>query len=349
MPSRWLSVYWLLLFVPVSLGLAFANASPVLVFIAAALALIPLTHLLAHAIEDLAHGSSPALSAFLNASFGNAIEFLIAIFALRNGLVEVVQASIIGSIIMTSLLVIGLSMFFGGLRFKEQRFNTDSAGVASTMLLIAIAGLAMPGIYSYTLGKPPQELSLWVSGILGAIYLLSLVFIFITHKYLFVVARHVPEDKPRWSTRTAASMLVVSILAIAVESNLLVESIEPVTQSLHLSQTFIGLIVIAILTNIPELSSALSFARKGNIDLSLDIGMSSAIQIALFVVPILVFGSILLGEGQLTLVFSLFQLVSVVLAVMIVNYLSNDGVCNWLEGAQLVSVYLIIAAVFFFV
>ena len=342
-------VDYLFLFVPASIALDLADASSVYVFASAVLAVIPATSLMAEATENLAKRMGNIGSSILNATFGNAIELLIAFFAIRAGLLEVVRASIIGSIVLNILLLIGLSMLAGGLKFKEQRFNTSAAGVSSTMLLLAVGGLALPSLYALTEKQPPFAMSEAVSVVLALIYLLGLLFTLGTHRHLFVAPRYVAEERPtRYGYRTAAALLLMSVLVVAVESSLFVDTIMPVSERVGFSPTFIGLVVVAVLTNIPEHVAALTYARRNNVDLSLSIGLNSAIQIALFVVPAMVFLSLVLGN-PLSLVFTPFELAALVLAVVIVNYLSSDGVCNWLEGSQLVAMYLLIVIALFFV
>jgi len=265
--------------------------------------------------------------------------------------VEMVKASIIGSIVLNVLLLIGLAMFFGGLKYKEQHFNKDSAGLSSTMLIIAVAGLVLPSMYSMLVSKPVHAMSLSVSAVLGIVYLLSLLYTLVTHKHLFVVEREVPypPEFRLWSLRTALILLLVAVGLASFESYLLVNTITLHIKDLGVTETFLGLVVIAILTNIPENLSAVSFARKNNMTLSLEIGMSSALQISLFVVPVLVLLSSTLTGHVLNLEFSPFALASLVMTAMIANYISADGICHWLEGVQLIAVYVLIAIAFYFV
>lgn len=344
---------WLLLFVPISCFSAFFLHDKTLTFVTAALALVPLARIIGYCTKELALQSSPMIGGLANATFGNIIELIIAILALREGLIQVVKASIIGSIIGNILLLIGLSLFFGGLKYKEQRFNKDSAGISSTMLIIAVTGLAIPTVYALTV-KPAfaqvQVLSDGVAIVLAIIYCAGLVFSLFTHKHLFDASDEIKasKEKPTISSRAALIILLFTTLFVAFEAELLVKGVEFAAVSLGLTQTFVGVVVIAIITNIAEKANAIHFSLENKLDIALEIGLSSAIQIALFVVPILVFISEVMNYG-FSLVFSMFEIISVVFAVMIVNYLSADGRCNWLEGAQLISVYLIIACAFYFV
>jgi Ca2+:H+ antiporter len=340
-----------LIFIPFSIAFYYLGANPVLTFIATGGSIIALSHVIIESTGVVAQRVSNTVSALINATFGNVIEFFIAIFSLRNGLIELVKASIIGSIVLNVLLLIGLAMVFGGLKYKEQRFNKDSAGLSSTMLIIAVAGLVLPSMYSMLVSKPAHAMSLSVSAVMGVVYLLSLLYTLVTHKHLFVVERE-PPSSPRyrpWSLRAALLLLLIAVALGSFESYLLVNTITLHIKDLGLSETFLGLVVVAVLTNIPENISAVSFARKNNMTLSLEIGMSSALQISLFVVPILVLLSSALTGQTLNLEFSPFALVSLVMTAMIANYISSDGICHWLEGVQLIAVYILIAIAFYFV
>ena len=345
-----LSVNALLFFVPASAAFYYLHLNNTLVFATCALAILALTHLLASSTALIAARTSNTVSAMVNATFGNAVELFIAIFALRHGLLDLVKASIIGSIIINVLLLIGLAMVFGGLKYKEQRFNKDAAGLASTMLIIVVVGLALPSLYNMIEDRPAEAMSVTVSVILGTIYVLSLVYMLVTHRHLFVVERPLSGFREfRGTTRAAIIILFGSTLLVGFESHMLVGTIEPLTRQSGLTETFIGLVFIALLANIPEHLSAISFARRDNITLSLEIGMNSATQIALFVVPVLVLVSHAFMGHPFNLVFTPFELTAVVITAIIANALSPDGVCHWLEGAQLVAIYLIIATAFYFV
>ncbi|MFA5309090.1 MAG: calcium/proton exchanger [Dehalococcoidales bacterium] len=340
-----------LIFIPFSIIFYYLEVHPVLTLITTGAGIVGLSHVIAENTGIIAQRVSNTISALINATFGNVIEFFIAIFSLRSGLVEMVRASIIGSIVLNVLLLIGLSMVFGGLKYKEQRFNKDSAGLSSTMLVIMVAGLVLPSMYSLLLSKPAHAMSLAVSVVLGIVYLLSLLYTLVTHKHLFLVEREAPRSplNHTWSVRTAAILLFLAVGLASYESYLLVETLTPRIADLGLNQTFLGLVIIAILTNIPEHISAISFARKNNMTLSLEIGMSSALQIALFVVPVLVLLSGPLAGISLDLEFGPFSIAALVMTAMIANYISADGICHWLEGVQLIAVYVLIAIAFYFI
>lgn len=339
-----------LLFIPASVVFSLLEVNQSILFIIAVISLLPLAHFIGKATEAISLQTNPTVGGFVNATFGNIIELIISLIAINIGLIDLVKASIVGSIIANILLLIGLSMFFGGLKFKEQQFNTTAAGVSSTMLLISVFGLAIPSIYTLTHSDVPlQLLSDIVSIVLAMMYVLGLVFAFFTHKHLFdpidqYIQYHV---KPPYPVRKALIILLLSIIAVVFESKLLVHSVEVASAQLGLTQLFIGIVIIPIVTNLAEKLAAVRMAMKNNIDLSIEIGTSSAVQIALFVTPILVLFSHFLNSG-FTLIFPPFRVIAMVFAVMIVNYLSSDGRCNWLEGAQLITVYLIMAITFFF-
>jgi Ca2+:H+ antiporter len=304
--------------------------------------------------KEISLQTNPTVSGLISATFGNAIEMIIAIFALKNGLIDVVKASLIGSIIGNILLLVGLSILFGGLRYKHQRFNNETIAVSSTMLIIVVAGLSIPSVYKF-IGPAGaqvhiQTLSIAVAIVMALIYLAGLVFSLLTHKDLFDASDEMKatNEKPTMSKRLAALILFLTVIVVAVESELLVRGIEGAASTIGITQIFIGIVLIAIVTNIAEKATAIHFALENKLDVSIEIGLSSAIQIALFVVPILMLVSQIFLFG-FDLVFTPFEILSVVLAVMIINYLSADGRCNWLEGAQLISVYLIIIIAFFFI
>ncbi|MCX6000800.1 MAG: calcium/proton exchanger [Chloroflexi bacterium] len=339
-----------LVLVAISLTLYYLHFSTGVVFVASSVAIIGLTYRVASATNVIAAQVSNTWAALMNATFGNAIELFIAIIALRQGLVDTVKASIIGSIIINVLLLIGLAMFCGGLKDKEQRFNKDSAGISSTMLIIVVVGLALPSLYSMVEGKSADSLSEAVSIIFGGVYVLGMVYMLVTHKHLFTVENEAWGRKQvSPSTRTAMISLLFYTVLLAFEANALVSTFKPLMASTGLSETFVGLVFVALLTNIPEHLSAIAYARRDNMTLSLEIGMNSATQIALFVVPVLVLVSHAFMATPLNLVFTPFELAAVMITAVIVNALSPDGICHWLEGAQLIATYLLIASAFYFV
>ena len=338
-----------LLSIPVSIACYFLHDASLPSFLVTAASLVGMAHLMAESTSIIANRVSSTISALINATFGNAVELMIAIFSLRAGLFALVTASITGSIILNVLFLIGAAMLAGGIKYKEQKFNKDSAGLSSTMLFVAVVGLGLPSIYQMVVGTPSHQMSLAVSIILGIVYILSLVYTLVTHKHLFVVERQAPEENhDRWSLRGAVILLFLVTIMAGFASSFLVTTIEPLIAKTTFSQVFVGLVFVALLTNIPEITSAVAFARKNHMTLSLEIGMSSALQIALFVVPLLILTSPLFIHGGFDLMFTPFELVAVVVTAMIANYISSDGVCHWVEGAQLIAVYLLVASAFYF-
>lgn len=344
---------FLLAFIPISLFCAFILKHQTWTFITSILAIIPLARLIGYATKEIALQSNPFISGIVNATFGNLIELIIAILALRKGQIGLVQHSIIGSIVGNLLLLIGLSIFIGGLKFKEQKFNQSSVSVSATMLIIAMAGLTIPSVYQWTVPNAGQHVQILcdaVAIILALTYLASLFFAFHSHKHLFDPSDEfaASQETPTISIKMAILIILGTMIIVSIESELLVDVVEHASHELGLTESFIGLVVIAIITNIAEKANAIHFALEDKIDIALEIGFSSAIQIALLVVPTLVVFSHI-NHYEFSLVFTSFELIPVFFAVLIVSYLSNDGKCNWLEGIQLVSIYLIIAIAFFFI
>ncbi len=351
--------YGMLIFIPISIFFALFTDNKTMTFVTSILSIIPLARFMGYATKEISLQTNPTVSGLFSATFGNAIELIIAIIALSKGLALVVQASIIGSIIGNMLLLVGLSIFFGGLKYKNQRFNNETTAVSSTMLIIVIAGLSIPSIYNFlfdpglhvmTGENHGQMLGIAVAVVLAGIYIAGLIFSLRTHKDLFDASDEMKatHEKVTMSVRLAAFILLLSIVIVSIESEFLVTGIEDAAKTIGITQTFIGIVIIAIITNIAEKTTAVHFARTDKLDVSIEIGLSSAIQIALFVVPILLLISQIFGFN-FSLVFTPFEILALILAVLIVNYLSADGRCNWLEGAQLISVYSIIAIAFFFV
>jgi Ca2+:H+ antiporter len=345
--------YLLLVFIPISIILYVFTHEDTLIFLSAIAGIIPLARIMGYSTKEISLQTNPTISGLMSATFGNAIELIIAIFALQAGLIEIVQASIIGSIIGNILFLVGISIFMGGLRYKNQHFNNETIAVSSTMLIIVVAGLAIPSVYYFLSPQNSvhiQLLSAAVAIVMALIYIAGLVFSLKTHKDLFDASDEMKatNERPTMNKRLAALTLLLTIVVVSGESEMLVNTIEHAGDAIGITQMFIGLVIIALVTNIAEISTAMHFARENKLDVSIEIGLSSAIQIALFVVPILMLVSFLFSYN-FSLVFPPFAILAVMLAVLIVNYLSADGRCNWLEGAQLISVYSIIAIAFFFV
>lgn len=344
----------LLLAVPVAIGLKAAGFGPIWLFVAACVAIIPLAGLMGEATEKLAARLGPGIGGLLNATFGNAAELIIAMFALFNGLDDVVKASLTGSIIGNILLVLGASFLAGGLKHNTQRFNRTAAGIGSTMMVLAAFALLIPAIF-HALPEVTRadlalehELSIGVSIILLLTYAAHLVFSLWTHRSLFNPEGGDPhvDDEP-WSMRRAVTVLVGATLFVAWMSEILVGAVEGASHSLGMNGVFVGVIVVAIVGNAAEHSTAVLVALKNQMDLSVNIAIGSSLQIALFVAPVLVIASYLRAE-PMDLRFSTLEVVAVILSVIIARMVAEDGESNWLEGLMLLMVYAILALAFFF-
>lgn len=343
---------YLLIFVPISFIAKFMGASDSLMFILSCLSIIPLAGLMGEATEEISFYSGPKIGGFLNGTFGNATELIISFFALKQGLFEVVKSSISGSVIGNILLVVGASMLAGGLKYKTQKFNQKVAEVSSSMLLFAVIGLCIPALFTHTvdpslLNTRYEGLSIFVAIVLLIIYILSLLFSFSTHKYIYSESDTEEEHTAKWSLKKAIIVLIISTVIIAVESEFLVNGIESITQTLGLSEFFVGIILIPIIGNAAEHSTAVLMARKNKMDVALEIAIGSSLQIILFVAPVLIFLSLLFTP--MSIIFNPFELIALTASILIVNKVAHDGESNWLEGVQLLSVYLIIAASFFII
>lgn len=352
----WLNL--LLVAIPVAISLHLTHAGPVWVFIVAAIAIIPLAGVLGEATESLAVYSGPTMGGLLNATMGNATELIIAFFALRSGHIEVVKASLAGSIIGNILLVLGLAILVGGFNRQKQVFSRTAAGANSTMLFVAVVALVMPAVYDLTVygdlkdhGPTLQNLSLWTAGVLMLVYALSFVFVLKTHKALFTVQPDETETVAHGHVMTkkaAAIALVTATIAIAYMSEMLVGEIAAVTKSLGMTELFVGVIIVAIVGNAAEHSTAILVARENKMDLAMTIAVGSSTQVALFVAPLLVFLSMAVGH-PMSLVFNAFEISAIIVSVIIVEMISSDGESNWFEGVMLLAVYALLAVAFYFV
>jgi Ca2+:H+ antiporter len=344
------SLSWLLVLAPVSLLSDVALHQDLLTFLTAAGAIVPLAGIIGRATEQLAVHAGERVGGLLNATFGNVTEVIIAIFLLVRGELDVVKASLTGSIIGNLLLVLGASFLVGGLRHTEQRFNAQSAGVHSSSLTLAVIGLLMPALFVLTIGHPNEVqrevVSAVVAVVLMLLYVAALAFTMVTHEHLFRTPSR--EEKAEWSVRTAGLVLAGAAAFVALESELLVGSLDPALKSLGLSKFFVGLILVPVIGNAAEHSSAVLFAIRDRMDVTLEIAIGSSTQIALFVAPLLVFVSFATGH-PMDFVFTPFEVAAVGLSTIIVTVLCLDGRSNWLEGAQLVGAYVIMAVSFFFV
>jgi Ca2+:H+ antiporter len=352
---------WLLLAVPIAFAMRYVPGwrHETLLFAISAIGIIPLAGWMGRATEALASRAGAGIGGLLNATFGNAAELIIALIALSKGLTSVVKASLTGSIIGNMLLVLGASAVAGGVRYSSQKFNKTAARVSSTSLGLAGIALIIPTVFHVTANMHPggwsrdteQHLSLAIAIVLLVTYLLSLLFSLVTHKSLFLgepgEGSNAPTAAPGQPIGSAIAMLGIATVLVAFLSEFLVGSIDAARRSLGLTETFVGVVVVAIVGNAAEHSTAVWAAMKNKMDLSLSIAAGSSMQVALFVTPVLVFASYAFGR-PMNLEFSLPEIVSIALAVWIVAEISGDGESNWFEGAQLLSVYVILSILFFY-
>jgi Ca2+:H+ antiporter len=349
-PRRKWSLLWLLyLAVPASIWLHLSGGDPLAVFVAACLAIIPLASLISTATEHLAERTGPMLGALVNAAFGNATEVIVAIAALNAGYIELVKASLTGSILSNLLLILGLALLTGGLRQPILRFNRVAAGMSAAMLALAVAALTLPSLLRGTAADAHiTGLSQIVAIILALSYVASLVFTLRTHKRVFAAVGQTILDAKPWSIGVAIVVLTVATAVVAVESQLLVDTIVPVTRSLRLTQAFLGLIVIPIVGNAAEHATAIVAARKGKTELALQIALGSSTQVALLVAPLLVLVGVFIGHGM-DLAFPAFQVGALGVSVVVAAFITLDGESHWLEGVQLLALYAMIAAAAWFI
>jgi Ca2+:H+ antiporter len=356
--------YLLTPFILIAAAFEAAGAPPALVFFASAAGVIPTAALMGRATEELAERSGPGIGGLLNVTFGNAPELIIALFALGEGLHEVVKASLIGSILGNTLLVLGASMLVGGLKVNRsgrQKFNRTAATAQSSMLLLAVTAMVMPAIFVLIrgpglpspgsertdYGATVEQLSIFVAIVLILSYVAGLIFSLRTHRDLFNPPEELSEGEP-WSVRRSVLVLAAAGVLVGVMSELLVGSISATAKDIGLSEFFIGAIVVAIVGNAAEHWVAVLVAAKDKMDLAVGIAIGSSAQIALFVAPVLVLLSFVIGPNPMPLVFNGFELGALILAVMIANQVTNEGESTWYEGLQLLAVYLVLALAFFF-
>jgi Ca2+:H+ antiporter len=347
----------LLIFVPIAIVLEFiVHASPEWIFVTSCLAIIPLAGLMGKATEHLAEHVGEGIGGLLNATFGNAAELIIAIMALRAGLYDVVKASLTGSIIGNILLVFGLSALVGGLRFPIQTFNKTAANLGTTMLTLATIGLVVPAIFHFIVEGGPavseQDLSLEIAVILMITYVLSLVFTLRTHKHLYAGGHGDDADDAigteGWSTRKSLLVLLIATAFVALMSEFLVGAVEATAKSFGMTEVFVGVILVAIIGNAAEHSTAVLMSIKNKMDIAINIAVGSSIQIALFVAPVMVFLSYWIGPQPMDLIFTNFEVLAITLSVAIMALISQDGESNWMEGVQLLAVYAILGIAFYF-
>jgi Ca2+:H+ antiporter len=356
--------YALLPFIPVAVVLKLAHGDPSLIFATSALGVVPTAALMGRATEELADRSGPGIGGLLNVTFGNLPELLIAFFALRAGLQEVVKASIMGSILGNILLVLGGAMLVGGLGRDSQTFNARAASAQATMLMLASAALVMPAVFAVVEGgglpvpgaeradysSSVEQLSLAVAVVLLLSYSAGLWFSLKSHRDLFNPPEDEgwDEDAEPWSVKRSVILLAGAGLAVGLMSEILVSSIEDTAKSVGLSQFFIGIIIVAIVGNAAEHWVAVYVAFKDKMDLAVNIAVGSSAQVALFVGPLLVVLSFFFGPDPLALVFNGFELAGLLLAVLIASHVAREGESTWFEGLLLLAVYTVMAITFLF-
>ena len=351
---------WLLLllaFIPVALVLEYVvHASALAIFLASAAAIIPLAALMGRATERLAERLGEGVGGLLNATFGNAAELIIAIVALRAGLIDLVKASLTGSIIGNILLVFGASALYGGIKFERQRFNRTAAALSVTLLVLSAISLVVPAIFHIVVANsavavPEGALSVEISVVLLVTYVLSLYFSLRTHSHLYVGEATEEEEgeggAPRHSTGRAVGLLLAATVGVAVMSELLVGAVEETARQFGMNDVFVGVILVALIGNAAEHSSAILLAGRNRMDAVITIAVGSSIQVALFVAPVLVLLSYLIAPVPMDLRFTGFEVVAVGISVWIMSLVAQDGESHWMEGVQLLAVYAILALAFF--
>lgn len=348
----------LLIFIPISITAHYLHWSESIIFLSAAMAIIPLAAFMGVATEEIAVVVGPNLGGLLNATFGNATELILAIIALKSGLIQVVKATLTGSIISNLLLVMGFSMLLGGIKYKEQNFQPTAARMNASSMNLAVIAILLPTAVQYTstgIEVPTlQKLSVAVAAVLIGVYLLTLLFSMKTHSYLYDVG--VAENEGEGESEAEAQkpnlwlwvgVLLIVTLGVAIESELLVNSLEKATEDLGLPALFTGVIFLPIIGNAAEHATAVTVALKNKMDLSVSVAVGSSLQIALFVAPLLVIIGWFIGQ-PMDLNFNPFELVAVAVAVLIANSISSDGNSNWLEGVLLLATYTVVGLAFYF-
>ncbi len=363
------SINWLMIFIPIAVVLRFVPSleNQTALFIVACLAIIPLAGWMGKGTEHLSEHLGPSIGGLLSATFGNAAELIIALFALSKGLEGVVKASITGSILGNLLLVLGLSLLSGGMKHKRQTFNKTASSMSATALTLAAAALLVPTIFHEVAGRVPvvqggwtagkeQSLSLAISIVLIVTYILTLIFSLVTHNKMKTAdSMHAMEDigeelehsGEHWSKGKALAVLLTATAFVVLIAEFLMSAVEEAGKTLGLTEVFVGVIVVAIIGNAAENSSAILMALRNKMDLSLGISLGSSLQIALFVAPVLIFASYAFGK-PMNLEFTLPEVFAVFIAILIVQQISSDGESNWIEGVQLLSVYAVLAILFYF-
>jgi Ca2+:H+ antiporter len=356
-------IHYLGVFIPVAVAVEIAHASPVVVFAAAALGVIPCAAVMGEATEAIAAKTGPGIGGLLNVTFGNAPELIIAFFALTKGLQEVVKASIVGSIIGNVLLVMGAAMLVGGWNRDKQTFSHTAATAQAAMLMLALAALILPALFQLIhggglpaigeervdFGSDLETISLGVALILLATYVAGLVFSLKTHRAVFnPYSEHEEEEEHHWPVKRAVAFLAGSAVLVGLMSEILVGSISEASHDIGLSEFFVGVFIVAIVGNAAEHWVAVLVAAKNKMDLAVNIAIGSSAQIALFVAPLLVLLSFVVGPEPMALVFNGYELGGLVFAVLIASLVTSEGESNWFEGVQLLALYAVLGLVFYF-
>ena len=355
--------YLLIPFIAIAIVLDVVGADPIVIFFASALGVVPTAALMGRATEELAHRSGPGIGGLLNVTFGNAPELIIALFALNAGLQEVVKASIIGSILGNLLLVMGAAFLIGGWGKERNTFVAEAAGAQATMLLLAVVALVLPAMFllaqggdlpalgeeATNFGPKVEHMSFAVAIVLLLSYFAGLWFSLKTHHDVFNPGSDEEAPDGAWSVKRSVLMLAGAGIAVGVMSEILVGSIEEASEGIGLSPFFVSLIIVAIVGNAAEHWVAVYFAARNKMDIAIAIAIGSSAQIALFVMPVLVLLSFVLGPFPLALEFSSIEIGAMLLAVLIAAHVSQDGESTWFEGVQLLAVYVVLGIVFFFV
>lgn len=355
--------YLLVPCIPIAIVLDVIGADPILVFFASALGVVPTAALMGRATEELAHRAGPGIGGLLNVTFGNAPELIIALFALREGLQEVVKASIIGSILGNLLLVMGAAFLIGGWGRERNKFVAEAASAQATMLLLAVVALVLPAMFLLARGGelpalgaeathyPPsvEHMSFAVAIVLLLSYFAGLWFSLKTHQDVFNPNPDDDTPEDAWSIKRSVGVLAGAGVAVGVLSEILVGSIEEASKGIGLSPFFVSLIIVAVVGNAAEHWVAVYFAARDKMDIAIGIAIGSSAQIALFVMPVLVLISFVLGDFPLSLEFSSLEIGALLLAVLIAAHVSQDGESTWFEGVQLLAVYVVLGIVFYFV
>lgn len=349
---------WLLAFIPVTLALEHVPGIPApVVFFSAAVAIVPIAALIVQATEQIAARTGDAVGGLLNATFGNAPELIIAMVALKAGYLDMVRASLVGAVLANLLLALGVAFFLGGLRQHDQSFNPTAARTYATMMLLAAASLSIPSAFNQYFGphemlRQERLLNLGIAGLLFVAYVLYLVFSLKTHPGTFASvepdAGEAHHEGPPWSPTRAVATLIGASVAAAWMSEVLVGAAEATGKALGMSDVFIGIVFLAIVGGAAESGSAIAVARKNKMDLSVGIALGSSIQLSLFVAPVLVFASYFIAPQPLELSFTRAEVGSLLIGVLIGTIVCGDGRANWFKGVQLMTVYAIIALMFYF-